>query len=279
MTTPPYVYKSQNAAFAKYNTPSPQINIKKIIDSPLLPKEGVPITEDDFVDSTDRIVQSTNTNELRYGGDSNILNLNPVQFYNDSGPDYNVKSREYNLGQFPKYLENPQYLKQSHDEQTKVEDKKINELNRLSATSALEQNSGGANNLTNLSLYQILINTKDAWFYLLDDLLEQRFEIETFTKNNRLFYIGLTLIFFASILYIYVLLASDSETPPETAKRNESINYIYNVYPNPNVSVPITTVPVNPMPVNPMPVNSMPVNPILVNPMPVNPISANPINK
>src|SRR5579863_950046 len=35
-----------------------------------------------------------------------------------------------------------------------------------------------------LPFSDILINIKDAWFGLIDDLLQQHFYMETFTKNN-----------------------------------------------------------------------------------------------
>lgn len=49
----------------------------------------------------------------------------------------------------------------------------------------------------------VLIGIKNTWFYILDDLLQQKFTIDTFTKNSRLFYIGITLIFIGIIIYFY----------------------------------------------------------------------------
>lgn len=75
--------------------------------------------------------------------------------------------------------------------------------------------------LTELSVTEILINTKDSWFGLIDDLLKGEFNITSFTVNNRLFYIGITIIIIVMIIYLYTLLEDDSE----------NVKYIY-IYPN-----------------------------------------------
>ena len=53
------------SAFDKYNTSAPRVSNNNSFDNPLLPKAGIPIADDDFVDSTDRIVNGTNTNDVR----------------------------------------------------------------------------------------------------------------------------------------------------------------------------------------------------------------------
>lgn len=53
-----------------------------------------------------------------------------------------------------------------------------------------------------LSVVEILVNMKDAWFETMDDLLSGKFNYDTFTKNNRLFYYGLTIIIVVIVIYI-----------------------------------------------------------------------------
>jgi hypothetical protein len=58
------------------------------------------------------------------------------------------------------------------------------------------------------SLYQndmgdIIIGIKNSWFFLMDDLLQQKISTNTFTKDNRLFYLGITFILIAIVMYIY----------------------------------------------------------------------------
>lgn len=58
------------------------------------------------------------------------------------------------------------------------------------------------------SLYQndmgdIIIGIKNSWFFLMDDLLQQKISTSTFTKDNRLFYLGITFILITIVMYIY----------------------------------------------------------------------------
>ena len=55
----------------------------------------------------------------------------------------------------------------------------------------------------NYTLLELLIGIKDTWFYLFDDLLQKKFYSETLTKDNRLFFIGLTITLFVIIIYLY----------------------------------------------------------------------------
>lgn len=54
-----------------------------------------------------------------------------------------------------------------------------------------------------LSIGQLAINTKDALFNILDDIINFKFSKDILMKENRLFYIGLTLIIFAIAAYMY----------------------------------------------------------------------------
>lgn len=66
----------------------------------------------------------------------------------------------------------------------------------------LNQNNN-SKSLWDLSVIEILINTKDAWFETFDDLLDGRFSYDVFIKNNRLFYYGLTLILISMFVYVF----------------------------------------------------------------------------
>ena len=76
-----------------------------------------------------------------------------------------------------------------------------------------------------LSIGEIIINIKDAWFEILDDLLQQDFTLETLTRNNRLFYIGLTIIIIFIAIYLYDILTEDDI--PEPTKEIKEIHHIY----------------------------------------------------
>jgi hypothetical protein len=195
------------SAFDKYNTSAPRVSNNNSFDNPLLPKAGIPIADDDFVDSTDRIVNGTNTNDVRIDdgikvGNHNVWSVDPSKVYSSSGlggidTAPNGSSKRFDLGQFNKIFD--------RNKEIATESQKISDLNKLNALSQETVRTS----LYDLSLFQIIINTKNAWFNILDDLLDQKFESETFTKANRLFYIGLTIVFFAVILYLYATIMAD----------------------------------------------------------------------
>lgn len=85
-------------------------------------------------------------------------------------------------------------------------------------------------NITQLSVIEILIGIKDTWFELIDDLLQRKFNSNTFTKENRLFYIGVTIIVIVIFIYLFSIFTS------ETIDQNNSnkIVKIYHVYQNGN---------------------------------------------
>ena len=176
------------SSFDKYNTSPPRVSNNNNFDNPLLPKMGIPLADDDFVDSSNRIINSTNENDVRFdtgakAGNHSIWSVDPSKFYDSSGlsgidATPNGSSRRFDLGQFNKIFDrNKEIAKDSQ---------KINDLNKLNALSQKTVHSS----LYDLTLFQIIINTKNAWFNLLDDLLDQKIELETLTTQNRMFYIG-----------------------------------------------------------------------------------------
>ena len=85
-------------------------------------------------------------------------------------------------------------------DENKLRQKSITEYNSEIRLKLLEKNDTNNININKMSIIDLSIGIKDSWFYLIDDLLLQKFTINTFTKNNRLFYIGLTFILFSVIL-------------------------------------------------------------------------------
>jgi len=60
----------------------------------------------------------------------------------------------------------------------------------------------------NLSIGDILVNMKIAFFNILDDILQFNFNINIFLKENRLFYIGLMLIIVSCLIYMYLIFST-----------------------------------------------------------------------
>lgn len=213
----------ENEYNSAYAVPAPSVSNRDrhIVDNPLLPKSGVPLTADDFVDSTTRIINATNTNDVRFDPTTNVWNVDPGQFYDNSGlagidvtPD---STKKIDLGKFNIIFE--------RNKEVAKESQRLKDLEKLNALSQEKQ----IVSLYDLSLFDIIINTKNAWFNLLDDLLDQKFELQTFTKDNRLFYIGLTLIVFATIIYIYTLFVTEDNNGSQKSS-NGNVKKIYHIY-------------------------------------------------
>lgn len=138
---------------------------------------------------------------------------------NDSREEIDVDAR-FNIIQFdkefekrPKRYERERYLKklQKMDDMKKFEDHK---------------------SLYKQSIVHLAINTKDAWFELMDDLLDQQFTIDTIVKNNRLFYIGISIFIISIILYLY------DQSIERPIVVSDNIQKIYHIYPPPTHMMP-----------------------------------------
>lgn len=99
-----------------------------------------------------------------------------------------------------------------------LEDKKLAELNNSTITKHLYQST----------LSELFSGVKTTWFGLLDDLLEFDFSFNIFTKNNRLFFMGLTFLVIGVILYLYNFFVMEEET----IKPVEKIIEIHHNWPN-----------------------------------------------
>jgi hypothetical protein len=110
--------------------------------------------------------------------------------------------------------------------------------NRIQSKEKIDALTKAANkpkiSLYNLSVAQIVIGIKDTWFGILDDLLAQKFNLVTLTKENRLFFIGLTMIFITTIIYLYNFFLDDEIVETNGATIIEK-HYIYNGVPEINV--------------------------------------------
>ena len=164
-----------NSSDTKSSLPAISNNI--IIDNSLLPMPGIP-TDDGFVISTNNVQQLYNSSDDLAGID--------------------VASKQFDLAKFNKAYDKNKAI--TDNKQKVIDNNKLNDLSREQTTHV---------NFYDMSLYQIIINIKNTWFYLLDDLLDQKFEINIFTKENRLLYIGITIVFFTIVMYLFVIIMID----------------------------------------------------------------------
>ncbi len=205
----------------------PKVQDSGIIDNPLVPRRGVPVDQDMYTDSTKQVINPaaprSNPDDVTATATAHyVWNVDPSQFYGNgdgsglAGIDNPLNSpKKFDLGKFNKVFD-------ENKEMTKEYQADV-DLARLNKLSSQEIKIS----LYDLSILQILVNTKNTWFDLLDDLLEQKFEMATITKENRLFYIGLTILVFSIILYLYYTISADDvKAPPVSVKK------VYHIHQN-----------------------------------------------
>lgn len=134
-----------------------------------------------------------------------------------------------NRGDFDVIEFNKRFEQEKELTKTRIKELEQERLNKLNVETKEKK-------ITELTVVEILIGIKDAWFDLIDDLLQQRFSINTFTKNNRLFYIGATIAIIAIILYLYELFTTEP-----MPKEKKKIIQIYHMQPAQPVQSPQTT--------------------------------------
>jgi len=126
---------------------------------------------------------------------------------------------------------------------TKFDEKKFNsdfdkkkEIDKMNSKILADERLGKMNTtVTTKPIYQytmgeILIGIKDTWFGILDDLLLQRFTLDTFTKDSRLFFIGITLVIIGIVFYVYSYLVDEDEEPQPREKIIEIRHVVNNDY-------------------------------------------------
>jgi hypothetical protein len=92
-----------------------------------------------------------------------------VKKFNQDFEDYLTKQKKVRLEREQKFLESKEVIKR---------EKLLHEL----------------------TFYELVANTKNTVFDVIDDIINLKFNKDTLMKNNRLFYIGLILIIFSVIL-------------------------------------------------------------------------------
>ena len=128
-------------------------------------------------------------------------------------------SKEFNVLKF-----NEDYEKMKKQ---KILDRKMKERNKLKKLNKTLVDK----KLHDMSILEILIEFKNNIFGILDDLINFNFNdfnsfLNIFSKNNRLFFIGLMIIFITGIIYIF------SQFNQNNTKNNKvnNIYYMYNKY-------------------------------------------------
>jgi len=110
------------------------------------------------------------------------------------------------------------FNKTFEEEQEKIRDKKIKNI---------KVNKKKVKNIHDLTLGEILVNTKNTYMGIIADLLLGNFDkgiINVFTKEDRIFYIGVSLLIISFLIYIISFLINDTPKISNTEKLNSGIN-------------------------------------------------------
>jgi hypothetical protein len=139
-----------------------------------------------------------------------------IKKFDDGAYLYKSSTGDFDIDKFNRYYE--QYRAKRKKQMERKMAKKLGELNKPKDRKPLYHDS----------VAEIMINTKDALFEILDDLLQRRFIVDTFIKNNRLFYIGLIMVFIACFMFAYTIIIGDSN---DSSKENDVIrvNHIHKI--------------------------------------------------
>lgn len=129
---------------------------------------------------------------------------------------FKVDKDKFEIDRFNRVFD--QYIDRRKEEMKKRMEQRLNELNKPVDPPPIY----------NLPLGEILIKTKDSMLNMLDDLLRFRFNLDTFTKNNRLFHIGVLTIIIGLVIYLYAVL-SDSDSSNGIKYNNRIIVEQYSV--------------------------------------------------
>jgi len=160
-------------------------------------------------------------------GDTSNERTNPS--YDNTGRlNGTVRNKQFDVKKFN--LDYDEYLKESTALAKRREEERLAILNKPPPKKKIYEMSVG----------EILVGIKDTWFEILDDLLQQNFTLDIFTRGNRLFFIGLTLVLIIIFVYLYNVFTDDDT--PEQPKQLKEIHHIYHPFPHlttgPNIPQP-----------------------------------------
>jgi hypothetical protein len=83
----------------------------------------------------------------------------------------------------------------------------------------------GTKKIYDMSILDIIIGIKDTWFNLIDNVLNKNVSVQTFTKDDRLFYFGITILFITISIYIFGIMFNK-----DVVDKQNNIQKVYHIY-------------------------------------------------
>ena len=129
-------------------------------------------------------------------------------------------------------LKNNKPAKSSLVTSQKIDNKEFKELSEKKLLKLSEEEEKKLNNkpFYQLSVLEIAIELKNTIFAIMDELLAGNFNMNILFKDNRMFYIGLTILIISIILYIYDYAIDGSSDPLQKLMGGNGIVEIRHIY-------------------------------------------------
>jgi hypothetical protein len=158
--------------------------------------------------------------------DLDIYSMNQEEFIDNS----------YSEGEFDPTKFNKLYNKEINKIDKRYKDKEEEKLDKLEIKVKEKK-------IYQLNIAEIIINTKNTFFDIMNEILKLQFNnfktfIGIFTKNNRVFYIGILLLLFS---FLFFLLSLTNENKYVAKTNKEDINIYLNLAELNNKKVKIPT--------------------------------------
>ncbi len=170
-------------------------------------------------------------------------------------------NNDFNPAKFNKAFDEDKAKKKIEIEKTEKE--RLAKLNKPDVNKPLYQ----------LSVGEIIIGVKNTFFDIIDDLFLGKYDLQIFTKDNRLFFIGITCLLFSVILYLYDYFTNtktrnnseyDGKTNTDDNENDNVNNNAFKVYHIHQLVNPTdNNLFANIIPPNVIPANILPVNNIV----------------
>lgn len=81
-----------------------------------------------------------------------------------------------------------------------------------------------------LNLLEIVLGIKNTVFDIINELINSNYSTDVFIKGNRLFFIGIIILLFIILLYVYDYFFSSNKSQISHLLKNDSVVEIHHIY-------------------------------------------------
>jgi len=149
-------------------------------------------------------VDTEENNDLHHVGYFDTWNVDLNNIYDNSGLlGIDIKPKSNKKIDLVRY--NNEFEKNKNLEYIKHKEKEANLLQKLSYETEDKKI------MNDLTIKTLLENTKKTWFDIMDDIIDGNYSLKIFIDNDRMFYVGITLVCIVIVIYICITLIEDDD--------------------------------------------------------------------